>query len=44
MVILDMSLPSWAVGFPNTVVFLASTSHLQLIGLSCSEQNELGLS
>ena len=40
----DISLPSsQSASFPNKVVFLASTPHLQFIGLLCGEQSELGL-
>ena len=40
----DFSLPSSrSAGFPNKVVFPASTPRLRFIGLSCGEQSELGL-
>ena len=40
----DISLPfSWSAGFPNKVVFFASTSRLRFIGLLCGEQSKLGL-
>ena len=40
----DFSLPSsQSAGFPNKVVFFASTPCLRFVGLSCSEQTELGL-
>ena len=40
----DTSLPpSPSAGFPNKVVFLASTPRLRFIGLSCGEQSKLGL-
>ena len=40
----DISLPSsLSASFPNKVVFPASTPCLRFIGLSCSEQNKLGL-
>ena len=35
--------PSWSASFPNKVVLLASTPHLQFTGLSCREQSKLGL-
>ena len=40
----DSNLPSSrSAGIPHKVVFLASSPPLRFIGLSCSEQSELGL-
>ena len=38
----QISLPSWSTGFPNKVIFLASTLPLGLFGLSCGKQSKLG--
>ena len=40
----DISLPSsWSAGFPNKVIFPASTPRLRFVVLSCGEQSKLGL-